>query len=108
MAEPSEPDNEGAEFLRIAHEANPQLLEPLTFLLKHAPAPLNTVAYLRDIFSKQDIAVGLLADLHGKIPPEGLEPTTTTNSTQCDVWSFYGVLLMLQGKHHQAIEVFDA
>jgi len=108
MADPDEADKDRAEFLRIAQGANPQLLVPATFLLNHAPAPLNTVAYLRNIFNEQDSAVRLLAELHDKIPPEDLEPTTTANSIQCDVWSHFGVLLMLQGKVHQAIEVFDA
>lgn len=108
MADPAEADKERAEFLRIAQEVNPKLLVPATFILNQAPAPLNTVAYLRGIFTEQDCTVRLLAELHDKIPPENLEPTTTVNSIQCDVWSHYGVLLMFQGKAHQAIEVFDA
>jgi hypothetical protein len=54
------------------------------------------------------IAVRLLTELQDKIPPEDLQPTTTVNSIQCDVWSHYGVLLMLQRKVPQAIEIFDA
>src|SRR5690606_18172656 len=75
--------------------------------LNHAPAPLNTVAFLRTVFDEQDSVVRLLPELRDKIPPEQLEPSTTVNSIQCDVWSSYGVLLMLQGKALQAIEVFD-
>jgi hypothetical protein len=47
-------------------------------------------------------------ELQDKIPPEDLQPTTTVHSIQCDVWSHYGVLLMLQRKVPQAIEIFDA
>jgi hypothetical protein len=108
MADPTQADKERTEFLRTAQEANPELVGPVKFILQHAPAPLNTVGCLRDIFNKQDITVALLAELHDKIRPEELEPRTTVNSIQCDVWSFYGVLLMLQGKIHQAIEVLDA
>jgi hypothetical protein len=108
MADPAEAENEHEEFLRSARRANPQFLAPMTFILNHAPSPLNTVAYLREILIEQDSAVRLLGDLREKVPPEDLEPTSTVNSIPCDVWSFYGVLLMLQGKSHQAIEVFDA
>ncbi|MGE3822543.1 MAG: hypothetical protein AB7I30_24265, partial [Isosphaeraceae bacterium] len=36
------------------------------------------------------------------------ESVTTINSPRCGVWSNYGLLLMLQGKLHQAIEILDA
>lgn len=95
------------DFLRRIELSNPQLTSPIKFILDHAPRPLNTVAYLRKFLCEQDSSVRLLPELREKIPPANLEPSTTANSVQCDVWSFFGVLLMLQGKTYQAIEVFD-
>ncbi len=108
MADQGDANDERGKFLRRLEDVNPQLVDPATFILDHGPAPLNTVAFLQDVLNKQDSVVGLLPELHDKIPPEQLEPTTTVNSIPCDVWSYYGVLLMLQGKAHQAIEVFDS
>lgn len=107
MADPTEADKEREEFLRIAAAANPQLQIATSFILAHAPTPLNTAAYICDVLIAQDCEVRLLQDLQANIKPEELEPTTTVNSIQCDVWSYYGALLMLQGKPHQAIKVFD-
>jgi hypothetical protein len=69
---------------------------------------LNTVKYVQNIFVEQDCATRLVTDLRERIAPEQLAPSAEVNSTQCDVWSFFGVLLLLQGKAYQAVEVFDA
>lgn len=108
MTDPPEMDNKRDEFLLELERVDPRLLEPAKFILDNAPAPLNTVAYLRGIFVEQDITDRLLDELKRRIKPKDLEPTTRPNSIQCDVWSHFGVLLMLQRKLYQAIEVFDA
>jgi hypothetical protein len=108
MSQPASPLSERDVFEQTIAAANPQVLGAARFIFDHAPAPMNTVAYVRSICVNQDCLVRLLEDLHEHIAPEDLAPRTETNSTQCDVWSFFGVLLMLQGKPYQALEVFDA
>ena len=88
--------------------ANPKLLVPFRFIVEHAPAPLNSIRYVQSVCVDQDSVVRLLEDLREHIAPSDLAPSTEKNSLQCDVWSFFDVLLMLQGKVHQALEVFDA
>src|SRR5262245_20596836 len=108
MSQPAPLLSEREVFEQTVEEANPELLVPVRFILDHAPAPLNTIDYVRSVFMDQDCGVRLLDDLREHISPGDLAPSTETNSTQCDVWSFFGVLLMLQGKAYQALEVFDA
>jgi hypothetical protein len=108
MSQSDTAPNEKDMFEQTIGAANPELRFPLRFIFDHAPAPLNTVAYVRSVCVDQDCVVRLLDDLRTHIPPEHLAPSTETNSKQCDVWSFFGVLLMLQSKTFQALEVFDA
>src|SRR4051812_27275846 len=107
MSQSSRPGIERDAFERIVRADTPELLIPARFILDHAPAPLNSVEYLRSVSNGPDSVVGLLNDLRMYIAPADLAPATETNSKQCDVWSFFGVLLMFQGKAHQALEVFD-
>jgi len=100
--------HEREEFERAIGIAHPQAIEPVRHILNNAPAPLNTIDYLRYVFAEQDCLVRLLEDLRDQIAPEDLVSTTAINSTQSYVWTFFGILLMLQGKAYQAIEVFDA
>jgi hypothetical protein len=108
MSQPAAARSEREVFEQAIGAANPELLVPVRFIFDHAPAPLNTIAYVRSVCVDQDCVVRLLDDLRTHIAPEDLAPSTETNSTQCDVWTFFGVLLMLQGKAYQALEVFDA
>ena len=108
MSQPAPPLSERDLFEQNIEAAKPELLVPVRFILDHAPAPLNTIEYVRSVCVDQDCVVRLLDDLRAHIAPEDLAPSTAANSTQCDVWSFFGVLLMLQGKAYQALEVFDA
>src|SRR5262245_29492051 len=92
------PLNEREVFEQEIEAGWPAALPAVRFIFDRASAPLNTVARLREVFVEQDCVVRLLQDLRGHIPPEDLAPATTVNSVPCDVWCFFGFLLMVQGK----------
>lgn len=109
MAQPDQDSNElNDSDIQAFAAVKPELLAPLQFISENAPSPLKKAALVQSVFVEQDCLVRLLDELHSHIPPEAIAPSTEVNSTQCDVWSFFGVLLMLQGKAFQAIEVFNA
>lgn len=100
--------SERESFEQTIQSANPEMLFPVRYILDNAPEPLNTIAYVHSVLCEQDCVVRLLDDLGAHIACADLAPSTEVNSPQCDVWSFFGVLLMLQGKAYQALEVLDA
>ena len=108
MSEPEQQPSERDQTMRRFGTRRPEANEALRFLFDHAPPTLPTAALVNSVFTDQNCLVRLLPDLHTHILPEALAPTTEVNSPQCDVWSFFGVLLMLQGKDYQALEVFNA
>ncbi len=87
---------------------DPELLAAASFIAGHAPAPLNTPAYLHSVLFQHDYVVQLLDDLRAHLPAERLAPTTEVNTPLCDVWSFFGLALLRVGRPYQALEVFDA